>query len=53
MVELEESLETELLILIDEFIQDISGKNLVETGVVIDRLLDMRKTVMTAPVIPL
>lgn len=48
MIELEETLETELLILIDEFIQDISGKNLVETGVVVDRLLDMRNAVMTA-----
>jgi hypothetical protein len=42
MVELEENQKTELLILIDEFIHDISGRSIIETTTVIDRLLDVR-----------
>lgn len=32
----------EVLVLIDEFIRDISKQNIVESSVVIDRLLDIR-----------
>lgn len=42
MIELEEKQKTELLVLIDGFIHDISGRSIVETTVVVDRLLDMR-----------
>lgn len=42
MTELLEEQRTELLVMIDEFIHDIAKKNLVETSVVIDRLLDIR-----------
>lgn len=42
MIDEVEDQRTEMLVMIDEFIQDISGKTLVETVVVIDRLLDMR-----------
>ena len=42
MTELLEEQRTEVLIMIDEFIQDIASKNFIETTVVIDRLLDIR-----------
>ena len=42
MIDEAEDQRTEILVMIDEFIQDISGKTLVETVLVIDRLLDMR-----------
>jgi hypothetical protein len=34
--------QTEVLVLIDEFINDISRQNIIETTVVIDRMLDIR-----------
>jgi hypothetical protein len=43
--------EIEVLVLIDAFIHDISSQNIVETSVVIDRLLDIRlAAIATAPV---
>lgn len=47
-----EEQKIEILVLIDDFIHDISGKNLVETATVIDRLLDIRNTIetTTAPI---
>jgi hypothetical protein len=43
--------ETEVLVLIDTFIHDISWQNIIETSVVVDRLLDIRLAVIsTAPV---
>lgn len=52
MIDEVEDQRTEILVMIDEFIQDIAGKNLVETTLVIDRLLDMRNYAekMTVPV---
>jgi hypothetical protein len=40
--------ETEVLVLIDAFIHDISSQNIIETSVVIDRLLDIRLVALTA-----
>lgn len=40
--------QTEVLVLIDSFIHDIAKQNIVETSVVIDRLLDIRNTVETS-----
>jgi hypothetical protein len=40
--------ETEVLVLIDAFIHDISSQNIIETSVVIDRLLDIRLATITA-----
>jgi hypothetical protein len=43
--------ETEVLVLIDAFIHDISSQNIIETSVVVDRLLDIRlAAISTAPV---
>jgi hypothetical protein len=43
--------ETEVLVLIDTFIHDISSQNIIETSVVVDRLLDIRlAAITTAPV---
>jgi hypothetical protein len=34
--------QIEILVLIDEFIRDISKQNIVDTSTVIDRMLDIR-----------
>lgn len=39
---IDEATNTELLVMIDEFINDISSQTIIETSVVIDMLLDMR-----------
>jgi hypothetical protein len=40
--------ETEILVLIDAFIHDISSRTVIETSVVVDRLLDIRLLTITA-----
>lgn len=50
MVEVAENPKTEMLVLIDEFIHDISTQAVIETTVVIDRLLDMRNLAETITV---
>ena len=50
MVEVAENQKTELLVLIDDFIHDISAQNIIETTVVIDRLLDIRNLAETIAV---
>lgn len=42
MVEVLDDARTEILVMIDEFINDISGQNIIDTTFVIDRLLDIR-----------
>jgi hypothetical protein len=37
--------QVELFVLIDEFIKDISGQNIVATSLVVDRLLDIRNNI--------
>lgn len=44
----EQALEAKIMI--DEFINKISGQSIVETAVVIDHLLDIRNTIETIAV---
>lgn len=43
--------QTEVLVLIDSFLHDIAKQNIVETSVVIDRLLDIRNAVEPSTVL--